>query len=79
VCMKNCMLVCQHRAAVGRCTKVGSVQRGAHLEVLDHVTGAGAQGAEVDDAPAALHQQHLVEALQKSRHDNPHCQVTGFH
>ena len=37
---------------------------GAHLKVLDHVTRAGPQGTEVDDAPAALHQQHLVEALQ---------------
>lgn len=35
-----------------------------HLEVLDELAGLVAQRAVEDDAPAALHQQQLVEALR---------------
>jgi hypothetical protein len=38
----------------------------AYFEELDQVTRAGSQGAEVDDTPATLHQQHLVETLQQA-------------
>ena len=34
------------------------------LEVLDELVGVVAEGPEVDDPPAALHQQELIEGLR---------------
>ena len=44
-----------------------------HLEVLDQLARVAAQRAMEDDAPASLHQQQLVEALQGTRT----CQRSG--